>query len=113
MIEIGRLCVKIAGRDAKGKCVIVDIIDNNYVLIDGQVRRRKCNVSHIEPLNQVLPIRKNATHEDVVSEFNKLGLEIAQKKSKQPSEKPKKQRKTKEKVAEEPAPKKRKAAKKQ
>ncbi|MEM3979819.1 MAG: KOW motif-containing protein, partial [Ignisphaera sp.] len=46
-IEVGRICVKIAGREAGRKCVIVDIIDDNYVLIMGPksmngVKRRRC-----------------------------------------------------------------------
>ena len=38
---MGQLCVKIAGRESGKKCVIVDRIDSNYVLIDGNVRRKK------------------------------------------------------------------------
>ena len=26
MIEIGRICVKLAGRDAGGECVVVDVL---------------------------------------------------------------------------------------
>ena len=51
MFEIGRLCVKIAGRDAGLKCLVVEVIDDNYVLIDGQTRRRKCNIKHLEPVS--------------------------------------------------------------
>src|SRR3989344_3996604 len=59
MIEIGRLCLKTAGRDAGMKCVIVDILDDKFVLIDGQTRRRKCNILHLEPLKEVIKIKKN------------------------------------------------------
>ena len=41
MFEIGRLCVKIAGRDAGNKCVIVDVIDKNFVMIDGRASCRE------------------------------------------------------------------------
>ena len=57
-IEIGRLCVKLAGRDAGKKGVIIDILDEKFVLIDGETLRRICNVLHLEPLNQVLKISK-------------------------------------------------------
>ena len=30
MMEVGRLCLKIAGRDAGMKCVIVEVIDDNF-----------------------------------------------------------------------------------
>ena len=76
MFEIGRVCLKIAGRDAGLKCVIVDVLDNNFVMIDGETRRRKCNVKHLEPLDKEIKIRKSASHENVSEEFNKLGYGI-------------------------------------
>ena len=76
MIEVGRLCVKIAGRDAGKKCVIIDTINDSFVMIDGETRRRKCNVKHIEPLPETIKLAKNAAHTAVVSEFKKLGIEI-------------------------------------
>jgi len=99
MIEVGRVCVKIAGRDAGKKCVIVDVVDDNYVLIDGQTRRRKCNVKHIEPLKDKLAIKKGATHSTVVAEFKKLKIEIKEtkKKDKPKTKKPVRTRKTKKK----------------
>ena len=98
MIEIGRMCVKIAGRDAGKKCVIVDVIDNKTVLIDGQTRRRKCNVNHIEPLDAVLKIKKGASHSDIAKEFSKLKLEARETKPKKTAAKPTKSRKKKEKA---------------
>lgn len=95
MIELGRLCVKIAGRDAGLKCVVVDILKDNYVLIDGETRRRKCNVIHLEPLDKVIKLKKNPSHNDVKSEFKKLGLAARDTKPKQAAERPKKTRKTK------------------
>ena len=92
MIEIGRLCVKIAGREAGRKCVVVDIVDKNYVLIDGQLRRKKCNISHLEPLDKKIELKKNASHSDVISEFKKLNIEIKETKKKEKTERPRKQR---------------------
>lgn len=51
------------------------------VLIDGQTRRRKCNISHLEPLAQTLDVDKNESHDKIVSAFKKLGVEIVEKKS--------------------------------
>lgn len=82
MMEVGRLCVKLSGRDAGMKCVVVDVLDKNLVLIDGQTRRRKCNISHLEPLQETIKIEKNTTHEKIVGEFKKLGIEIIEKKKK-------------------------------
>ena len=96
MIEIGRLAVKIAGRDAGLKCVVVDILDDKFVLIDGETRRRKCNILHIEPLKDVLKIKKKASHEEINKEFEKLGLKARETKPKQKTERPRKKRKTSE-----------------
>ena len=101
MIEVGRICVKTAGRDSRYKCAIVDIINNNFVLIDGDVRRKRCNIKHLEPLGKVIKIRKGASHDVVVAEFKKLGIEIKEKKSKPKTERPRKIRKKKEKEPEE------------
>jgi len=76
MFEIGRLCVKIAGRDAGLKCLVIEVIDSNYVLIDGQTRRRKCNIKHLEPLDKVLKVKKGISHDDVLKELKKEGIEV-------------------------------------
>ena len=60
MMEVGRLCLKKAGRDAGGKCVIIDMVDNKTALIDGQTRRRNCNLAHLEPLSETLDIKKKS-----------------------------------------------------
>lgn len=82
MMEIGRVCVKIAGRDAGKHCIIVDVIDKNNVTIDGLTRRRKCNIKHLEPLETVVNIGKNAGHEQVMSELEKLGMKMPKERKK-------------------------------
>ena len=99
MIEVGRLAIKIAGRDAGKKCVIVDIVDDNTVLIDGETRRRKCNKLITNPY--LIKLKKGASHADIVSVFKKLGIEIKEKKSKEKTERPRKVRKKKENPVEE------------
>jgi large subunit ribosomal protein L14e len=100
MIEIGRIVVKTAGRDAGKKGVVIDIVDDNFVLVDGQLRRKRCNILHLEPLAEKAAVEKNASHEAVISELKKAGIEVAEKKSKQKADKPKKARKSKAPVAE-------------
>ncbi len=95
MIEIGRLCVKTAGRDAGKKCIVVDILDDTYVLIDGETRRRKCNIFHVEALDQVLPIKKGASHDDVASAFKKIGIEARKTKAKTKTIRPRTLRRSK------------------
>jgi len=98
MIEIGRLVVKIAGRDAGKKALIIDVIDDNYVMLDGETRRRKCNILHIEPLNQVVQIKKNASHEEISKALKEMGIESRESKPKPKTQKPKAKRKTPEQI---------------
>lgn len=96
MIEIGRVCVKTAGRDAGNHCVIVEVLKNNYVMIDGNVRRRKCNMIHLEPLDKVIKIKAKAATKDVQAAMKKEGIEVKEKKKrtkpKEKKEKPVKKR---------------------
>ena len=69
-IEVGRVCVKLNGREAGQKCVIVDVIDKNFVLVTGPkklsgVRRRRTNVKHLELTEDVIEIKKGASDDDV------------------------------------------------
>ena len=70
MMEVGRLVVKIAGRDAGKRGIEIDVIDKNYVMVDGEVRRKKVNIKHLEPHTKVLNIKKGASDEDVVTALN-------------------------------------------
>jgi large subunit ribosomal protein L14e len=64
------------GREAGYYCVIVDIIDKNYLLIDGlKVRRRRVNFNHIEPITDTIEIKKGANHEAVETAIKKANLE--------------------------------------
>jgi large subunit ribosomal protein L14e len=69
-IEVGRVCVKLNGRETGLKCVIVDVIDKNFVLVTGPqklsgVRRRRTNVKHLEPTEDTIEVKKGASDEDV------------------------------------------------
>ncbi|MEA4956691.1 hypothetical protein SDC9_21482 [bioreactor metagenome] len=56
-IEVGRVCVKTAGREAGEKCVIIELIDENFVeVVGGSVKNRRCNISHLEPLEETLDV---------------------------------------------------------
>ena len=74
--DIGRLCVKITGREAGKYCVVVDIVDKNYILIDGlKIRRRRVNYKHIEPIAETIEIKKGSSHEEVEAAITKAKLE--------------------------------------
>lgn len=80
MITVGRLCMKIAGRDAGKYCLIVEVLDKRNVLIDGETRRRKCNLNHLEPLDKIAKIKKSASHYVVLEALKKLGIKVKEKK---------------------------------
>jgi large subunit ribosomal protein L14e len=78
-IEVGRICVKIAGREAGRKCVIVDLIDKNFVLVTGPksltgVKRRRSNINHLEPLSEKVEIKRGASDEEIVEALKQKGL---------------------------------------
>ena len=59
-IEVGRICVKIAGREAGEKCVIVEVIDDKFVEVVGTaMKNRKCNIKHLEPVDQTIEIKSD------------------------------------------------------
>jgi large subunit ribosomal protein L14e len=73
--DIGRVCVKLMGRETGYYCLIVDVIDKNYLLIDGlKVRRRRVNYKHIEPTTDTVDIKKGASHEDIETAIKKAKL---------------------------------------
>ncbi len=77
-IEVGRICVKIRGREAGRRCVIVDVIDKNFVLVTGPknvngVRRRRANISHLKPTDDALKISRGASDEEVYKALVEAG----------------------------------------
>jgi large subunit ribosomal protein L14e len=93
LYKVGRLCLKIAGRDAGKKCVIIETVDDTFVFVDGATRRKKVNVRHLEPLAVEIEIKDKASHEDVKLAFEKIGEEVWNKKSKKVAKRPSKVRK--------------------
>ena len=77
-IEVGRVCVKLVGRETGRKCVIVDVIDKNFVLITGPkavtgIKRRRANVNHVEPLREKIKVKRGASDEEVVEVLKASG----------------------------------------
>lgn len=98
MFSIGRVCIKIAGRDAGKTCVVVKKVDDVFVMIEGETRRRKCNTKHLEILDKKLNINEDASFDEVAKVFkSELGIELKQSKPKKAKERPKKQHIKKEK----------------
>jgi len=70
-IDVGRICVKIVGREAGKKCVVVEVIDRNFAFITGPralngVKRRRVNLKHIEPTGKRVKIERGAQDEELI-----------------------------------------------
>jgi large subunit ribosomal protein L14e len=77
-IEVGRICVKLSGREAGRKCVVVDVVDKSFVLITGPkkvtgVRRRRANVNHVEPLQDTVEIKRDASDDEIEEALKAAG----------------------------------------
>jgi large subunit ribosomal protein L14e len=77
-IEIGRICVKVAGREAGRKCVIVDLADKSFVLVTGPksvtgIKRRRVNINHLEPLQDKIELKRSASDEEVAETLKASG----------------------------------------
>jgi large subunit ribosomal protein L14e len=77
-IEVGRICVKLTGREAGRKCAIVDIVDKSFVLITGPktvtgIKRRRANINHLEPLQDKIKIKRGASDEEVAEALKASG----------------------------------------
>jgi large subunit ribosomal protein L14e len=79
MLEPGRIVLKIAGREAGKYAVIVDSVKDNFVLITGPksitgVKRRKCNIDHIEPTEHKFDIESNVDDASIENLWKSSGL---------------------------------------
>lgn len=79
VIDVGRVVVKVLGREAGGKAVVVDIVDESYVVVTGPksltgVRRRRVNINHIEPTDKRVEIKRGASDEEVLKAVEAAGL---------------------------------------
>ncbi|HEY4674804.1 MAG TPA: 50S ribosomal protein L14e [Candidatus Bathyarchaeia archaeon] len=87
-IEVGRICVKLVGREAGRKCVIVDVVDKSFVQVTGPksvtgIKRRRVNINHVEPLEDKVEVKRGASDEEVTEVLKASGkLEEMAKKTK-------------------------------
>ncbi len=77
-IEVGRICVKTAGRETGKKCVIIDVMDKSFAIVTGPkkvtgVKRKRVNLNHITALQDKLEIKKGASDEEVTQSLEAAG----------------------------------------
>ncbi len=67
-MDIGRVCLKTKGREMGERCVVIDVIDRNFVIVVGpNVKRRRVNMNHIRPLDEAVDLQRNASDEDAIA----------------------------------------------
>jgi large subunit ribosomal protein L14e len=67
IFEKGRVCVKVAGREAGKFCVVVEE-GEEFVTVTGPkkltgVKRRKCNTNHLEPTQHLFSLTDGSDDE--------------------------------------------------
>ena len=70
-IEVGRICLKLAGRESGKKCIIIEVIDKGFVTVTGPkkitgVKRRRASINHIAPLKDKIAINRGSSDEEVI-----------------------------------------------
>jgi large subunit ribosomal protein L14e len=74
-MDVGRVCKKVTGREAGRTCVIVEQIDKNFVIVDSlNVKRRRCNIRHLDPLEITVDIKEGASGKDVEKALKKVKI---------------------------------------
>jgi len=77
-VEVGRICLKTAGREKGKKCVIVDVMDKSFAIVTGPkkvtgVKRKRVNLNHITILQDKLEIKRGASDEEVTQSLETTG----------------------------------------
>ena len=77
-MEIGRIVVKLAGRDA-GRLGVIVRLEGDRAEVTGPksltgLRRRLVNISHLEPTPYKIEISEGASDEEVLEAIEKAGL---------------------------------------
>ena len=75
MIKVGTVCTKTAGRENGNICIILENIDDIFVIVAGpSVRKKRCNVKHLSQLPRELVVSKGASQADASKLLADAGL---------------------------------------
>lgn len=73
LIEIGRVCLKLAGRKAGIKVVIVDFNQKGEPIVEGlRMKRKRANPLHLFPTTKKISISKGTGSEEVISKLKQV-----------------------------------------
>lgn len=112
-LNVGQVCMKVAGREGGGVCTVIKPVDKTFVMVTGPklvtgIKRRRCNIEHLEPTDIKLDIKEDATDEEIIEAYKKANVitkfnlklpsagEMKGKKEAETKEEPKKETKAKE-----------------
>lgn len=75
IIEAGRVCLKVRGKNAGKYCVVLGKTSKNLVEVVGKgMKKGKVNISHLEPLPKVLKVRKTSKAATIAKQLEKEGF---------------------------------------
>lgn len=75
LVDIGRVCIKTMGHEAQQACVVVDAGEKNFVVVAGpRVKKRRCNIQHLEILPHTVNIKKGASEAEAAEALLKAGF---------------------------------------
>ena len=78
-LNVGKIAMKIAGREAGKYCVVLTNPKDNFVTVTGPkvltgVKRRRCNIDHLEPTQYQVKLEAEASDKKVIDALKKEGL---------------------------------------
>ena len=78
-LNVGTVCMKIAGREGGQICTVIKTVDKTFVIITGPklvtgIKRRRCNIEHLESTGMMLDIKEDAADEDIIEAYKKANV---------------------------------------
>ncbi len=79
-IDVGTICIKTKGRKKGKKCVLIDVIDKNFVLITGPksisgIKRQRANIVHLSSTFERIKLKRGASDKEVLATLKKNSKE--------------------------------------
>lgn len=78
-LDIGQVCMKVVGREGGNICTVIKPVDKTFVMVTGPklvtgIKRRRCNIEHLEPTEIKLDIKEDATDEEIIEAYKKTNV---------------------------------------
>ena len=72
LIERGSVCIKTSGREAGERAVVLEVVDENFAVIEGpKIRKRKCNIAHLFPTGEKISVSKNVSAKELAEHLKR------------------------------------------